>query len=88
MTKRTDTINNWIMLNDKMSTENDNTGDELYADLPNAQNSFVDGGQDFLSNGFKCRGTNASLNYSGGTYIYMAFGQPIISNSGTVATAR
>ena len=43
---------------------------------------------DFLSNGFKLRTTSGGYNGSTDTLIYMAFGQPIISNSGTPATAR
>tara|TARA_R110002020_G_scaffold463039_1_gene682878 strand:- start:53 stop:1111 length:1059 start_codon:yes stop_codon:yes gene_type:complete len=51
---------------------------------------IVEGNESFLltSNGFKCRVTNDFQNGSGSTYRYMAFGQPIISNSGTPATAR
>ena len=43
---------------------------------------------DQLSNGFKVRVTSADINASGGSYICMAFGQPIISNGGVCATAR
>ena len=43
---------------------------------------------DILSNGFKLRHITTAINASGGTYIYMAFGQPIVSNSGVCATAR
>ncbi len=92
MIKRTDSTNNWIMLNNKMSLYNNNTGDELYADAASQQNSFVDGGADFLSNGFKLRGTNASVNFSGGSYIYMCFAEnPFVATSGSTAvpvTAR
>ena len=46
---------------------------------------------DLLSNGFKLRSTNASINGSG-TFIYMAFAEePLVANSGTdgvPATAR
>jgi len=31
--------------------------------------------KDFLSNGFKIRGNNYALNYSGDTYIYLAFAE-------------
>jgi len=88
MIKRTDANNQWIMLNNKMSLYNNNTGDELYADSSATQNSFVDGGADFLSNGFKLRGTNGSVNLNGGTYIYMAFGQSIVGSNNVPATAR
>ena len=45
---------------------------------------------DFLSNGFKLRGTNSNAwNASGGTYIYMAFAEePLVSSNGVPATAR
>ena len=43
---------------------------------------------DFLSNGFKVRNTNNWYNKNSETYIYMAFGQPIVSTNGDIATAR
>ena len=44
---------------------------------------------DFLSNGFKCRGTSANQNTSGQTYIYMAFAEnPFVTSTGIPATAR
>ena len=43
---------------------------------------------DFVANGFKIRSTHNAINKNGSTFIYWAFGQPIISNSGTPATAR
>jgi len=89
MIKRTDAANQWIMLNNKMSLYNNNTGDELYADSSAAQNSFTDGGADFLSNGFKLRGTNASVNVNNGSYFYMAFAEaPLVGTNNIPATAR
>jgi len=43
---------------------------------------------DMCSNGFKIREDNGDCNGSGQKLIYMAFGQPVISNSGVCATAR
>ena len=44
---------------------------------------------DFLSNGFKCRSNDPSLNASGGTYIYMAFAEhPYVSSKGVPVTAK
>ena len=43
---------------------------------------------DMVSNGFKVRTTDSTFNTNDSTYIYAAFGQPIISNSGVCATAR
>ena len=41
-----------------------------------------------LSNGFKPNNADTSMNTSGQGYIYMAFGQPIVSTNGDIATAR
>ena len=44
---------------------------------------------DFLSNGFKIRGTNASANASGISYIYMAFAEsPFVNSKGIPTNAR
>ena len=44
---------------------------------------------DFLSNGFKCRGTDTGTNGNGDTYVYMAFAEsPFVSSKGVPTTAR
>jgi len=44
---------------------------------------------DFVSNGFKSRGSNAQSNGSGSTYIYMAFAEnPFVTSTGIPACAR
>ena len=44
---------------------------------------------DFLSNGFKVRGTGSGINADGGSYIYMAFAEhPFVSSKGVPVTAR
>jgi len=44
---------------------------------------------DFLSNGFKWRNSNAAINGSGSSYIYMAFAEnPFVTSEGVPATAR
>ena len=66
------------------------TNKQLFPSGTTVENSSVDV-IDLLSNGFKCRAVNNTWNGEAGghkNYIYMAFGQPIISNSGTPATAR
>lgn len=40
------------------------------------------------SNGFKINNSDTSMNSSGQGYVYMAFGQPIVSTNGDIATAR
>jgi hypothetical protein len=84
MIKRTDSTTQWPMTDSARSPDNEAT-ETIYANLSNAEASMA---KDLLSNGFKCRTSDGDINAAGGTYIYMAFGQPIISNSGVCATAR
>jgi hypothetical protein len=87
MIKVTSTADDWNIMDNKRDPEN--TGSELilYADLNNTEGAAVRG--DFLSNGFKCRTTNVSVNQSGATYIYMAFAEnPFVSSTFIPTTAR
>jgi hypothetical protein len=44
---------------------------------------------DFLSNGFKLRGTTTARNESGSSYIYMAFAEaPFVNSNGVPCNAR
>ena len=44
---------------------------------------------DFLSNGFKCRESDANGNANNATYIYAAWAEfPTVTSSGVPATAR
>ena len=44
---------------------------------------------DYLSNGFKCRTSEANHNQSGQTFIYMAFAEnPFVTSTGIPACAR
>ena len=74
MIKRTDTTNWWEILDTSRSPYNvaDKT---LYANVSDAEYSGSVYAKDFLSNGFKVRGTDAGSNASGGTYIYAAFAE-------------
>ena len=86
MIKNTHTTTNWSITDDKRAGFNvDN--DIIYANTDGAEDGSYQP-IDHLSNGFKIRLNTEGYNGNGGDYIYMAFGQPIISNSGTVATAR
>ena len=64
--------------------------DLLRANESNAENTNdANESIDILSNGFKCRGvSNANNNWSGNTYIYMAFGQSIVGSNNVPATGR
>ena len=78
--------NNWNIHDNKRDTFNV-VDRKLEPNVTDAESE--DSPKDFLSNGFKCRGTGGNLNASGSTYIYMAFAkQPFVSSSGVPATAR
>ena len=93
MVKRTDSSQNWAMYDNKRNDDapaGANVIDRLI--YPNANDAEVDTGGslmvDFLSNGFKMRGTSAISNGSG-THIYMAFAEhPFVSSKGVPTTAR
>jgi hypothetical protein len=72
MLKRTDSTSNWTILDLKREGYNvDN--DPLFPNLSDAETTTDLA--DLLSNGFKLRSTDASVNASAGTYIYMAFAE-------------
>jgi hypothetical protein len=69
MVKRTDTTDNWFLVDVARSPVNV-MGDLLLANSNGAE--FLSNHFDFTANGFKLRNTGAGLNASGGTYIFMA----------------
>jgi hypothetical protein len=71
--KRTDSANNWILIDSARDTYNS----ARYQLLPNLSDSeyTVADTLDILSNGFKLRDSNASRNASGGTYIGFAWAE-------------
>ena len=77
----------WVILDVKRDPYNVAT-EELYADLQDAEGTAANN-MDILSNGFKPRRTNASVNGSGATIIYMAFAEnPFVTSGGIPVTAR
>lgn len=82
MVKRTDVAGNWIIEDSARDPFNvvalallpNTAGAEL---TQTSTNSIID----FVSNGFKLRGTGADSNASAGTYIYMAFAENPFKNS-------
>ena len=80
LVKRTDTTQNWYIFDATRDTHNP-TG--LFLN-PNLSGQEYDYEQfDFLSNGFKLRGTDNGWNGSGGDYIYAAFASnPFQANGG------
>ena len=85
--KRTNGADDWFLLDNKRDIDNP-ANHWLMADSSNAEQTspvFFD----FLSNGFKNRGTGGGNNASGGTYIYMAFAEnPLVGTNNIPATAR
>jgi hypothetical protein len=80
MVKRTDTTQNWFMLDTARNTSNA-VDNYLMANTSDADATFSPSQIDFISNGFKLRGTAAGLNASGGTYIFAAFASSPFKNS-------
>jgi hypothetical protein len=74
MTKRTDSTSSWFMYDSVRDTDNE-TYNRLFADLTDAEVTSTAVGFDLLSNGFKLRNSNANVNASGGTYVFMAFAE-------------
>jgi len=78
--------NSWRIYDNKRDTFNE-MDNALFPD-----SSAVEGNYDaidFLSNGFKWRNSNAAINGSGSSYIYMAFAEnPFVTSEGVPATAR
>jgi|7_EtaG_2_1085326.scaffolds.fasta_scaffold11998_3 hypothetical protein len=86
MIKRTDTTNNWMIGDNKITPYNPLDG-MMRADVANAELSTNP--VDYLSNGFKIRLTGNAFNNSGGTYIYMAFAEaPLVNSNGVPGNAR
>ena len=87
MIKCTSSAQDWIIRDNKRDTDNP-TQKRLSPNITDAETSHT-ADFDFLSNGFKARGTGLNFNGSGHTYIYMAFAEnPFVTSTGVPATAR
>ena len=79
-------VNSWNIHDNKRDTFNV-VDRKLEPNVSDAESD--DSPKDYLSNGFKCRGTGGNLNASGSTYIYMAFAEsPFVTSTGIPTTAR
>jgi hypothetical protein len=76
------------MLDNKRDPEN--TVDKwLYANKSDLEYTASSAQTDFVSNGFKIRGTGSFYNDSGHNYIYMAFAEaPLVGTNNVPCTAR
>jgi hypothetical protein len=76
---------NWVMFDNKRNTYNVVNG-RLFPNLSNAESTAANI-LDFLSNGFKLRNADSSVN-TANTYIYMAFAEnPFVTSGGIPVTA-
>jgi hypothetical protein len=88
--KRTDSTGYWYLWDSVRKTFNYN-GTVLFPNDSSAESSYVPSNPvvDFLSNGFKLRGSYPEVNASGGTFIYMAFAEnPFVSSKGIPTIAK
>jgi hypothetical protein len=69
--KNVDFAEIWPMFDNKRDAFNISQN-PLYADLSSTESAASSRGVDFLSNGFKIRGTDTSVNRSGDTHLYLA----------------
>ena len=90
MVKRTSSTDSWLITDNKRDIDNPAT--QTQAPQSHREDNVNTGDNysiDYLSNGFKCRGSGGDLNGSGQTYIYMAFAeQPGTTPFDTSTNAR
>ena len=86
--RRTDDSKSWFLWDNKRDPFNLAVND-IYPNQVYAENNFANNEVDLLSNGFKLRNSNSTINASGGQYIYMVFAeQPNKTMFGLDANAR
>ena len=79
-------VNDWAAFDAKRSTVNP-VDDSIYPNTTATENTnhIID----FLSNGFKIRDSDGTVNSTGNTYIYMAFAEaPFVNSNGVPCNAR
>ena len=91
ITKRTDAVGDWQLRDSvrAMASDYPQTPPVLEPHSGNTESSIGGWNFEFLSNGFKQRETNVTVNASGGSYIYMAFASaPLVGTNNVPCTAR
>ena len=90
LTKSTSNAVNWQMQDNKTAPHNLMVN-KLFANTSASQDTGSENTVDFLSNGFKPRGTGSSENINGNgySYIYMAFAEaPLVGTNNVPCSAR
>ena len=85
MTKRSDSTSDWLICDNKRPGYNV-INKKLFPNSSSGEDSYDS--FDFVSNGFKIRSSGTGHNASGGTFIYMAFGQSLVGSNNVPVTAR
>jgi hypothetical protein len=80
MVKKTDSSSDWWIWDTSRNTYNQMQS-ILYGNISNAEVTNAVFNFDALSNGFKNRSTDVTVNGNGGTYIYMAFAENPFKNA-------
>ena len=87
--KKTNSTADWQIRDNKRDSYNEDSDEILFADLADSTTTSTNNIADFLSNGFKLRGTGGDHNEDGGTFVYMAFAEnPFVTSTGIPTTAR
>lgn len=87
--KRTDSGDDWLAYDNKRPTFYDPNLPAIKVNDTAGDTSLAGFKIDFLGSGFKLRGTDATINSSGGDYIYIAFAdQSFVNSNGVPCTAR
>ena len=82
------TSSDWLILDNKRNTFNPESN-RLNANTTSTDTSATWVNTDFLSNGFKLKTSDETINESGNTFIYMAFAEaPLVGTNGVTAKAR
>ena len=87
MIKRTDSAKDWYVYDNQRDTFNPH--DTVLVTNSNDGELTTDNYVDFLSSGFKIRGTSSVTNSDGGTYVYCAWAEhPFVTSGGVPCPAR
>ena len=79
----------WFLVDNKRANPFNVIDASLHPNANAAEDTSSDFFVDFTSNGFKLRDSDAQLNGSGSTYIYMAFAEaPLVGSNNVPCTAR
>ena len=81
MVKKSSSGDSWLIMDNKRDVDNV-VGNTLAANSSGAENADTGGiPTDFLSNGFKCRGSGGDFNANGETFVYLAFAESPFRNA-------